>query len=380
MKILYIAQTSNSRTCSASKKIYSQCKALIQLGNICKCISIFRNEGRLYHFNEDEEFFKDVVLQESLWSKISRWFKLFFSSISEETVQIILDYEPDVIYIRNISPLLPSYISFIKRIKGKAKVFWELPTYPYFKEYFQPFKIASLIHMLFDFRSIERLRKVVDEFVVVNEIIGKEAERLGVHRVIPNGFDVSSVPVRKPPELNSEIHILGLANLASWHGYDRIIDGISKYKGSKRIVFHLAPGSGKFELEKLKSLAMQLGVSESVIPYPPLYGKELTGLFDKCHIAAGSLGMHRIQLYKGSILKLREYCSRGIPFFIAYKDEDFKNFSFCATFEPSEEPIDMNQVCSFIETVYETEDYPQIMRKYAEANLDWEVKMSKLFE
>ena len=380
MKILYISQASYSRVCSASKKIYSQCNALIQLGNICECISIFRNESKLYRFGENEEFFKDVVLQESLWNKINRWFKLFFSSISEETVQIISEYSPDIIYIRNISPLLPSYISFIKKIKGKAKIFWELPTYPYFKEYFQPFKITSLIHMLFDFRSIERLHKVVDEFVVVNEIERRAAGRLGAHRVIPNGFDVSSVPVRKPPELNDEIHILGLANLASWHGYDRIIAGISVYKGPKRIIFHLVGGSGKAEVEKLKTQAIQLGISSNVIHYPPLYGKELTELFDKCHIAAGSLGMHRIKLQKGSILKLREYCSRGIPFFIAYADEDFNDFEFCATFEPSEEPIDMNQVCNFIETVYETEDYPQIMRKYAEGNLDWKVKMSKLFD
>ena len=380
MKILYVAQTSNSKVCSVSKKIYSQCNALIQLGNICEYLSIFRNEGKIYKFGENEIFFENTVLRESLWGKICRWKNLVFSCISEEIIKDISEFEPDIILIRNISPLLPSYISFLKKIKGKAKIFWEFPTYPYFKEYFQPFKITSLIHMLFNFRSIERLRKVVDEFIVVNEITEKEAKRFGKHRIIPNGFDVLSVPVRKPLELNDEIHILGLANLVSSHGYDRIVTGIAKYKGPKKIIFHLAGGTGKAEMEKLKAQAMQLNISSNIILYPPIYGEELSLLFDKCHIAAGSLGMHRKKLYKGSNLKLREYCSRGIPFFSSYIDDDFKDFKFHLVFEASEEPIDMNRLCSFVETVNETKCYPQIMREYALENLDWKVKMAKLFD
>jgi glycosyltransferase involved in cell wall biosynthesis len=381
MKILYIAQVSNSETSSVSRKIYSQCNALIRLGNICEFISIFGNKVKLYKFVDGENFFEKTILQESFIDKIRRWLNLFFSNIPEEAVHVATEFNPDIIYIRNISPLFPSYISFLRKIKGNAKVFWEFPTYPYFQEYFQPFKITSLIHMFFDLRSIERLRKVVDEFVVVNEIDDKAAkERLYKYRVIPNGFDVTSVPVKKSPKLEDEIHILGLANLANWHGYDRIIAGISEYKGPKAIIFHLAGGAGKAEIEKLKKQAVQLGISSNIIFYPPLYGKELSELFNKCHIAAGSLGLHRIKLQKGSILKLREYCSMGIPFFSSYMDDDFKIFEFCMTLEASEEPIDMSKICSFIETVYKTENYSLIMRKYAEENLDWKIKMSKLFD
>jgi hypothetical protein len=381
MKILYIAQARNNESSGVSKKIYSQCNALIRLGNTSRFLSIFRNEFKFYKFEDNENFFENEILNESFSEKISRWLNLFLSRIPEEVITKTREYDPDIIYIRNISPLLPSYISFLKRIKGKAKLFWEFPTYPYIEEYLKPFKITSLIHIFFNFRSIERLRKVVDEFVVVNEIDDSAAAyRLGKYRVIPNGFDVSSVPVRKPPKLENEIHILGLANLANWHGYDRIIAGISEYKGPKKIIFHLAAGTGKDELEKIKEQAAQLDVSSNIIIYPPLHGEELSQLFDKCHIAADALGIHRKGLTRASTLKVREYCSRGIPFFTSCTDDDLKSFKFHMVCEVSEESIDMRKICSFIETVNKTEDYQQIMRKFAEENLDWKVKMSKILK
>jgi glycosyltransferase involved in cell wall biosynthesis len=319
-------------------------------------------------------------------NKLSMRLKEVFSPIPQNICNKILEFSPDIIYIRQITYLSPAYIHTFKKIKGNAKIFYEIPTYPYIQEYKTNILninnlLANIISFIFAFRSIERLRKVIDEFVVVNEIDDKTAkERLGKHRVITNGFDVSSVSVKKSPKLENEIHILGLANLAIWHGYDRIITGISEYKGPQKIIFHLAGGEGKAEAEKLKKQAMQFGISSNIIFYPPLYGKELSELFDKCHIAAGSLGMHRIKLQKGSILKLREYCSRGIPFLTSYLDDDFNNFKFCVKFEASDEPIDMYGICNFVETIHKTENYPQIMREYAEENLDWKVKMSKLFD
>jgi len=388
MKILYITNSTDNMGSGVGKKIYGQCKALHDLGHSCKLLFKNKRKMELFDVQEIESISyndKSISKKRSFLSKLSGRLLEMFCPIPQDVQSQILEYSPDIIYIRQITYLSPAYIKSFKKMKNNAKIFYEIPTYPYLHEYRKNILsinnlLASMASFFLDFRSIERLRKVVDEFVFVNEIDDKEAiEKFGKYIIIPNGFDVSSVPVKKSSRLEDEIHILGLANLTNWHGYDRIIAGISEYKGLRKIIFHLAGGAGKIEIEKLKAQAMQLGISSSIIVYPPLYGKELSELFDKCHIAADALGIHRKGLIKASTLKVREYCSRGIPFFTSCVDDDFKDFEFCMTFEASDGAIDMNKICSFIETVNEAENYPQIMRKYAEDNLDWKIKMLKLF-
>lgn len=378
MKVLYITQHGRDSSSGVANKIYSQCKAIQSLGHDCKLLCPDPDGVCFFDFSESSEnYFQRGEKHETFWQKIKRWGKIFSPAASEH----IKKFSPDIIYIRGIAPLLPRCVSFLRKHKGHSKIFWEFPTYPYRQEFFKPLRLTGLIYLLFDIHSIERLKKVVDEFVVVSEIDDAAArERLGKYRIIHNGFDVSSVPVRTALKLEGEINILALANVAYWHGYDRIIAGMAEYSGAYKVKLHLAGGTGKTEMEKLKKQASELGVSDQVIFYEPLYGDALSELFDKCHVAAGSLGIHRNSLFRASILKLREYCSRGIPFFKSHLDDDFKNFEFGLNFEASDVPIDIAKLCGFVEEIYKTDDYPQIMRKYAEQYLDWKSKVSKLFE
>lgn len=110
-------------------------------------------------------------------------------------------------------------------------------------------------------------------------------------------------------------------------------------------------------------------------------GKVLDDLFDQCHLAVGSLGIHRKGLTQTPELKGREYCARGIPYIIACGDPDFPtNFPHIFHLPADERPIDIKQVLTFAKKVCADPDHPQTMRRYAEEHLDWSVKMRRLKE
>jgi hypothetical protein len=83
---------------------------------------------------------------------------------------------------------------------------------------------------------------------------------------------------------------------------------------------------------------------------------------------------------QGSSLKVREYCSRGIPFILSNEDPDFpESFEYCLHVEPTEDAIDMEMVVSFAHKVCKDPDHPLKMREYAEENLDWDIKAFRTY-
>ena len=145
------------------------------------------------------------------------------------------------------------------------------------------------------------------------------------HITIGNGLDVNSVPIRiaKPyVDTELELHILCVANVSKWHGLDRLLKGMATYCSNTCIIFHIA-GEGA-QIPLLKQLVEKLNLQDSVIFHGFKTGDELDTLFNSCHIAVGSLGIHRIGLNEASILKAREYCARGIPYIIACADRIFQ--------------------------------------------------------
>lgn len=387
MKILYIAYFIDDSVSGVYKKINSQCGALKKLGHDCYLLSIKRDDNYclsycLINFNNNE-YVKKISIKSygnQTFNKFIYAFHRYFMPINSDLINLINTYNFDYLYIRHILPVSYKYISLYKKIKVKCKKYYEFYSYPYIKDMFQYKGFSKYVCLLFEYKSVERLKRVIDEFIVVNEVDSNyDRNRLGSYRVVTNGCDVHSLNVRKPPVLNKEIHILGLANLANHHGYDRIITGIAQYKGPYKIIFHVAGGNGYAEIQKLRNLSLQLGVTESVEFHEPMYGEKLAVQFDTCHVAAGTLALHRIGSLNGSVLKLREYCARGIPFFYGYNDEDFDNFDFSLRFSADDSPVDIDVISKFVEKMYSKDNHEYKMREYAEDNLDWTSKMKKIF-
>ena len=200
------------------------------------------------------------------------------------------------------------------------------------------------------------------------------------HITIGNGFDVASAPIRHPPTNNTTtLHLLFVANISRWHGIDRLIRGLASYDGKTGIILHVA-GEGA-ELPNLKKLIKDYGLTENVIFHGFMTGQPLDELFNTCHIAVGSLGIHRKGLSQTSELKVREYCARGIPWIIACRDPDFPDdFPYVHRIPADESPVNCEEVLEFAKRVCKDPEHPQKMRDYTMDHLDWSIKMKKLKE
>ena len=89
--------------------------------------------------------------------------------------------------------------------------------------------------------------------------------------------------------------------------------------------------------------------------------------------------MHREGLNMSASLKVREYCSIGIPFVISSTDQDFPGkFPYILTMPSDESPIDFNKIIHFYQSVYADPKHQLKMREYAINNLDWIIKIRQL--
>ena len=242
---------------------------------------------------------------------------------------------------------------------------------------------GDYVSLLYDFLYGDDIRKYTDGIVgVTDEITRYQLRRSGdpdkPHITIGNGFTVDSVNIRKPSAFTGdELHLLCVANVSRWHGLDRLIRGLGAYHGPVRVTLHIA-GDGS-ELFPLKKLTDELGISGKVIFHGFCTGDALDTLFNTCHVAIGSLGLHRIGLTEASILKAREYCARGMPYIIAFRDPDFLDDFSCILRLPADEsPVSVEKIIDFTRQVYQDMDHPQKMREYAAGHLDWSVKMKIL--
>jgi glycosyltransferase involved in cell wall biosynthesis len=200
---------------------------------------------------------------------------------------------------------------------------------------------------------------------------------------ISNGVDVYKIKPKEKNEIPHYINLIGVANIAFWHGYDRLIKGLKNYYDTKNkintIVYFNVVGDSA-ELSNLKQLVSDYNLNDYIIFHGRKTGQELNDLFDKCNIGIGSLGNHRKALTKDSALKNREYCARGIPFLIASRDDGFgEDFKYILRIRPDESPVDVNKVIEFYNLINK-DNYVEEMRDFAEKYLDWQIVMKPVID
>jgi len=382
MNLLYSAFIrEDSESKGYLKKVVSQCSIFKrEFENVYLYISR-KDEAVLYKVEKNGlqeidtfKYNKLSVFNEKSRIKKIRGF-LRYNSFLRYLNEIINAYKIDIVYIRN-SPSTKKMMSIVKN-KRLIKLL-EYPTYPYEKEYKH---IHSKLELILFWNNKP---KKIEEFVDL--VVGISAEKnLKVGKkfiLINNGIQVDSVKVKKQDKKNY-VNLLSIANVAFWHGYDRIIKGLHEYyknNPEEEIYYHFV-GEGP-ELSNLKKLTKELSLEKYVIFHGTKTGEDLDRVVDECDIAFGSLGFHRTGLTGGSPLKAREYCARGIPFVIAYNDWDFpETFPYVYRIPKDDTPVDINQVIKWYESlIKEHPNYSVEMRKYAEENLSWDAKMKPVIE
>lgn len=283
----------------------------------------------------------------------------------------------DYMYIR-YQRSTPAFVSLLHKIQQERpgmRIFVEIPTYPYEGEQISTRdKVLGLIDRML--RS--RMRRYVHRIITFAD----EKAIFGIPAIsTENGIDVSQIRnFKKLPDYDNSktVVLVSVANVAFYHGYDRLILGLADFKRShpnRHVIFHLV-GAGS-ALPELKALTKQLGVDDMVHFHGPLQGESLEGVMKLSELGISHLGMHRKKA-DTSDLKSREFCARGLPFLIAYSDRDFAaDFPFCMHAPPDDSPIDIAGLLEFYDRLrVELPDYAEQLRQYAQDRLTWDSKLA----
>lgn len=349
MKILFLVYHGFSEISGITKKIRNQVKGLRENGHeVHVCYYTFSPEGRRCRYVDD------TVIADYGTGRLA--------AIRQRlSYGCIYDYcraqEIQLVYARSFMNANPWLIRLFSRLRRAGiRAVTEIPTYPYDGE-FVGFPLLARLGLYTDKMFRRRLSAQMDAMVTFSdatEIFGQRTIN------ISNGVDMDSIPLHRPTPTPGEIHILGVAEVHYWHGFDRMIAGLGEYYNKverpREIFFHIVGGVAQSEMHDsvhapgFAELIERYCLGDRVIFHGQLHGDALDAVFDRCSFAVGSLGRHRSGITDIKTLKNREYATRGLPFIYSERDSDFDDKPYVMKAPADESPIDVKTVLDFIDS------------------------------
>lgn len=374
MKILYICSVNKTHPLETGvyKKVVAQCKVMTDAGNEV--------------FFACREGMNHMIIENSRQETISM---LDFSKYSKrKRDKYIVSFIYDFSLHNNINCLYSRYGSFsydthklyTKLKKNGVKVLLEIPTYPLTQRWsnisqsLKSHQYSLIIKLLYNYSigslGIPFFRYSVDRIVNNNGF-----KKIWGVPVIPitNGIDVKTIPdSHRRFNHTDEIRIMSVANVANWHGFDRLIRGLAEYYKNPHdtiVRFQLA-GPG-MEVDLLRKLTKELHVEKYVDFLGTVIGEQLNELFLHSHIGVSVLGVHRAKMKECDSLKAREFCARRLPFLTEEAETQYRGKPFVLYVPSNETPVDICKVVSFYNTIVVHPEILDEMRSFAEAKCDW---------
>ena len=286
----------------------------------------------------------------------------------------------EFIYIRYDHNANPWTICLLRKLRQSgARIVMEIPTYPYDLEYKglpAPYQRILLVDRCFR----KRLARYVDYIVTFSDfttIWNRPTIR------ISNGIDFEQIKLKSTvhPAAN-DIHLIGVATMHPWHGFDRAIAGLAGYyerhpHPHPEVYLHIV-GQGVPELvQSYRQLVDKHELQNRVIFHGALFGEPLDALFEQSHIGIGSLARHRSGIDKIKTLKNREYAARGIPFVYSETDTDFEHMSYIMKAPPDDTPLNIEALIDFYRSVTLS---PAEIRAGMEQTLSWKQQMQQVID
>ena len=376
MKILFLVYHGFSEVSGISKKIHYQVKGLRENGyEVHLCYYDFDSQGHRCRF-VDGEVIKDYGkgLIAGLYQRID--YACIYDYCRLNGIQFV--------YARCFQNSNPFLISFFKKLNQLGiKSVTEIPTYPYDAEFVGfPFmtRMGLKIDQLFRHQLYQQMNAIVT-FSDAEQIFGQRTIR------ISNGVDMDSIPLHDyHVPSDGSIHLIGVAEVHYWHGYDRLIAGLGEYykntSNPRQVYFHIVGGVWKSEMYDsmhapgFAELMDKYGIRDKVVFHDQLFGEELNQVFNQCCFAIGSLARHRSGISVIKTLKNREYATRGIPFIYSEQDNDFDHQTYVIKASPDESPVNIQQILDFIDSHhFESSE----IRKTVE-HLSWKIQMKRVID
>ena len=389
MKILFLIYHGFEDYSGITKKIHYQVKGLKENGHDTRlCYYDFSPEGHRCRY-VDGQVIEDYG--KGNWAAIRQRmsYDCIYDYCIREGIQLV--------YARCFMNANPWLIRFFKKLhKAGIHAVTEIPTYPYDQEFNNQSNCFMLMSFWMDKYFRRYLYKYMDAMVTFSdarEIFGQKTIN------ISNGVDFDSIPIHEVKSQKSEVrsdkpalHLIGVAEVHYWHGFDRVMTGIGEYYERLEVrderlkmhdvFFHIVGGvhpaymDGVPNSPGFQKIINKYDISDKIIFHGTLFGKELDDVFNMCQFAIGSLGRHRSGITVIKTLKNREYATRGIPFIYSEQDSDFDHQSYIIKAPADESPINIQQIIDF---VADFNMKPEEIRKTVEP-LQWKYQMQKVVD
>ena len=371
MKILYLVYHGFSDESGISKKIHYQVKGLQQNGHdVHLCYYDFDPRGHRCRYVGNK-----VIADYGTGA---------LAAIRSRTqLDCIYNYcavnAIEMVYARSFMNANPILVRLFDKLNKRGiKCITEIPTYPYdseFKGYPLKYKIPLYIDKLFR-KALAKKMEAIVTFSNEETIFGKRTI------CISNGIDLDSIPIHNPKKQN-DIHLIAVAEIHYWHGFDRLVAGMGEYyklnPDARKVFFHVVGweddrGTTSNGYLTVEQTAKKYNIGQYVVNHGKLFGDKLDEVFNQCVFAIGSLGRHRSGITNIKTLKNREYAARGIPFIYSETDNDFEDKPYIIKAPADESPVNIRQIIDFIDT---HDVNPTEIRNTVE-HLSWRFQMEKV--
>lgn len=370
MKGLFVVFHGFSAFSGISKKIFAQCEALGRCGV----------DTELCHL----EIAPDGTQRRMAGERVIRNFgrglraKVLKRLSLGEVTRYVRDEGIRLVYIRhdlNANPVLILWLRRLQRLGVRTAL--EIPTYPYDGE-FSRASWKARARLFADKLFRRRMARYIDRIVTFSDeetIFGRPTVR------ISNGIDFASIPVkRERRDTTREVHLLAVANIHYWHGFDRVIEGLRRYYSTPReriVRLRIAGDSRDALLNDYRRRIAEYGLAKYVSLIGTRSGAALDAEFAWCDMGIASLGRHRNGITRIKTLKNREYAARGIPFVYSEQDADFDDMPYVMKAPADDTPLDIEALLRFYDAV---EMPPAAIRASIEGSLSWERQMARVVE
>lgn len=281
----------------------------------------------------------------------------------------------DYLYMRRPDFVSHEYITWLKQLRSthpNIKIIYEIPTYPYDGER------VGLSDLHARIKDIWNRRKLHDYVDYIADLSGHK-EIFGIPTLpITNGVVLSKTPMRTPDHerFSTSVDILCVAYYSKWHGIDRFLRGMHNYyknaHNPTNIRLHLVGGGERRYISKLKRLTRRYHLKDYVIFHGPIPRNKLGDYYNLGDFAIESLGAHRRKIITYSYsIKSREYLAKGMPFIFSTPIDlgQYEPLSYCFKASEDEEPIDVQALLDYYQTLYRQYDETEVanrLREYAE--------------
>ena len=371
MKILFLVYHGFSDESGISKKIHYQVKGLRQNGHeVHLCYYDFDPRGHRCRY-VDNNVIADYGIGALAAIRSRTQLDCIYNYCVENAIEMV--------YARSFMNANPILVRLFHKLNKRGiKCITEIPTYPYdseFKGYPLKYKIPLYIDKLFR-KALAKKMEAIVTFSNEETIFGKRTI------CISNGIDLDSIPIHNPKKQN-DIHLIAVAEIHYWHGFDRLVAGMGEYyklnPDARKVFFHVVGweddrGTTSNGYLTVEQTAKKYNIGQYVVNHGKLFGDKLDEVFNQCVFAIGSLGRHRSGITNIKTLKNREYAARGIPFIYSETDNDFEDKPYIIKAPADESPVNIRQIIDFIDT---HDVNPTEIRNTVE-HLSWRFQMEKV--